>query len=62
MGDSHLATADQGHDDASTNDEGQNESVGGVPPRSPTPSCCLRIGEVHANEANELSEQRIVQG
>jgi len=59
---SHLTTANQGHDDASADDESQDESIGSVPPRSPAHSCSLRVGKVHANKPDELSEQRIVEG
>jgi hypothetical protein len=53
----NLASTDQGRNDTGSDNEGQDESVGGVPRRSPTPGRCARVGVVEESEGEELCDQ-----
>lgn len=53
----NLSSADQGRNDTGSDNERQDESVGGVPRRSPTPGRCTRVGVVEESEGEELCDQ-----
>ena len=53
----NLASTDQGRYNAGSDNEGQDESVGGVPRRSPTPGRCARVGVVEESEGEKLCDQ-----
>jgi hypothetical protein len=53
----NLSSADQGRDDTGSDHKCQDESVGGVPRRSPTPGRCARVGVIEESEGEELCDQ-----
>jgi hypothetical protein len=54
--DSHLATANQGYDDASTHNESEDETIGHVPSRGPPILSSPRVHKIHAHKPSKLRE------
>lgn len=57
-----LLAADQGGDNASTDDEGKHEAVHAVPVRSTAGGGGTGIGVVQEGEGEELADQRVLDG
>jgi hypothetical protein len=53
------ASANETDDNASTDDEGKDETVSAIPRRCPAMSCRSSVGIVQGVESKELHDQRI---
>ena len=58
----YLTTTNQGHNDGSADNEGENETVDAVPARCPTSLRGARVGVVEEVEDEELRDQSVLDG